>query len=180
MFIKVRNCCSNPFIAANVTHAAAMDLERLRAGGDVHAGVQQQCGCSCTSFGLSLGKERLQGRTQAGGESGLNQAPLSAAIPKMLFEVVWQQLLPMGIGVCDTRSGVGVGSEPPLNGTVQREEGIFILPAPRAAGSSGQGGAFLWQRQMDEAVPSDIPASASALRCDKSILGGARASPGAG
>lgn len=26
LFIKVRNCCLNPFIAANVTQAAVMDL----------------------------------------------------------------------------------------------------------------------------------------------------------
>lgn len=30
LFIKVRNCCLNPFIAANVTQAAVMDLEPLR------------------------------------------------------------------------------------------------------------------------------------------------------
>lgn len=56
LFIKVRNCCSNPFIAANVTHAAAMDLEKLRAGGDVRAGVQQPCGCSAPPLGSALGR----------------------------------------------------------------------------------------------------------------------------
>lgn len=47
------------------------------------------------------------------GKSGPYRAPLPAATPKMLLEVVWGQLLPMETGVCATRSGVGVGSEPP-------------------------------------------------------------------
>lgn len=112
LFIKVRNCCSNPFIAANVTHAAAMDLERLRAGRDVHAGMQQQCGCSFELLWAQPWEGEAAGPYTSRGESGPYQAPLSAAIPKTLLEVVWLQLLPMGIGVCATRSGVGVQSEP--------------------------------------------------------------------
>lgn len=107
LFIKVRNCCSNPFIAANVTHAAAMDLERLRAGRDVHAGMQQQCGCSCTSFGLSLGKERLQGRTQAEGNLDLTKLHYLQLFQKRCWKWCGCNFSPWGLG--SVPPGVGWG-----------------------------------------------------------------------
>lgn len=39
LLIKVRNCCLNLFIPANVTHTAVTDLESLYAGWDARAGT---------------------------------------------------------------------------------------------------------------------------------------------
>lgn len=134
----------------------------------------------CTSFGLSLGKERLQGCIQAGGNLDLTELHYLQLLQKCCWKWCGGNFSPWRPGSVPPGVGWGWDLNPPpspLNGTVQREGWIFILTAPRAARSSGQGDAFLWLRQMDEAIPSDIPAAASALQCDKSILGGARVSP---
>lgn len=106
-------------------------------------------GCRCCPglFGLSLMEEKLLGLFL--GKSGPYQA-VPAAFPRSSLKQPEGHLLPLGTGVCASRSraGVGFGPPSPVNVTAHRGGWIFIiiiflnLDASRAAGLAGQRDAF--------------------------------------
>lgn len=136
LFIKVRNCCLNLFIAANVTQAAVMDLESLCTGR----------GCPCWEItqmwvlvhppgrckhclglpGFSLLEERLSGLCTvplalAGGNLGLSQALTPTALLMRGSFSPWYQ------GPC----------------TPERSWGGVWTPKPyECDGTGGRGGVF--------------------------------------
>jgi len=187
LFIKVRNCCLSLFIAANVTWAAVTGSESLCAGWGCPrwevAGTQTGArapsrGCRrCLGLpGLSLTEERLSGLSPvplacplplAGGSLGLSRALTPADFPLRDSCSLRYQ------GLCTPERGWG-GIWTPQPCECEGIEGrgeFFLILFPELLAWPDKEMLFLWQRQIDRARPSGIPAAASALRRDKYIPG---------